>query len=257
MSWARQRLKILSYIGSLISINQVEMCREISPVSLQWRHNGRDSVSNHQPHDCLLNRLFRHRSKKTSKLRVTGLCARNSPVTDEFPAQMASNAENVSIWWRHHVAVTGSTLNFIHACCFACCRRVSLSLSCDLWRRPWSGTWSSGKLPPRFPRRVIVTWLRLVPCRPIVSAVFGDCLLSNCTRPKARDIFWSFVFSLFSVGVFGDFLTAPSRMWPFKAILGLALMGVAIFLMCLFLFHREVFVTRRIGATSATHLDCL
>ena len=26
----------------------------------------------------------------------------NSPVTGEFPAQMASNAENVSIWWRHH-----------------------------------------------------------------------------------------------------------------------------------------------------------
>ena len=31
------------------------------------------------------------------------LPAGNSPVTDEFPAQMASNAENVSIWWRHHV----------------------------------------------------------------------------------------------------------------------------------------------------------
>ena len=41
--------------------------------------------------------------KKTSKLRVTGLCVWNSPVTGEFPAQMASNAENVSIWWRHHV----------------------------------------------------------------------------------------------------------------------------------------------------------
>ena len=41
--------------------------------SLQWRHNGRDGVSNHQPHDCLLNRLFKRRSKKTSKLRVTGL----------------------------------------------------------------------------------------------------------------------------------------------------------------------------------------
>ena len=26
----------------------------------------------------------------------------NSPVTGEFPAQMASNADNVSIWWRHH-----------------------------------------------------------------------------------------------------------------------------------------------------------
>ena len=40
--------------------------------------------------------------KKISKLRVTGLCAGNSLVTGEFLAQMASNAENVSIWWRHH-----------------------------------------------------------------------------------------------------------------------------------------------------------
>ena len=73
--------------------------------SLQWRHHGRDGVSNHQPHHHLLNRLFRRRSKKASKLRVTGLCAGNSPVTGEFPAQMVSkisNAENVSIWWRHH-----------------------------------------------------------------------------------------------------------------------------------------------------------
>ena len=36
--------------------------------------NGRDSVSNHQPYDCLLNRSFRRRWKKTSKLHVTGLC---------------------------------------------------------------------------------------------------------------------------------------------------------------------------------------
>ena len=71
-------------------------------VALQWRHNGRDSVPNHQPHDCLLNRLFRRISEKTSKLRVTGLCAGNSPRIGEFPAQMASNADNVSIWWRHH-----------------------------------------------------------------------------------------------------------------------------------------------------------
>ena len=70
--------------------------------TLHWRHNGHDSVSNHQPYDCLLNCLFRRRSKIISKLRVTGLCAGNSPETGEFPAQMASNAENVSIWWRHH-----------------------------------------------------------------------------------------------------------------------------------------------------------
>ena len=68
---------------------------------LQWRHSGRDSVANHQPHDCLLNHLLRRRSKKTSKLRVAGLCEGNSPGTGEFPAQMSNNAENVSIWWRH------------------------------------------------------------------------------------------------------------------------------------------------------------
>ena len=76
------------------------------PLPLQWRHNEHDSVSNHQPHDCLLNRLFRRRSKKTSKLRVTGLCAGNSPGTNEFPAQMVSNAESVCIWWRHHAIKT-------------------------------------------------------------------------------------------------------------------------------------------------------
>ena len=47
--------------------------------SLHWRHDDHDGVSNHQPHGCLLNRLFGRRSKKTSKLRVTGLCAGNSP----------------------------------------------------------------------------------------------------------------------------------------------------------------------------------
>ena len=71
--------------------------------SLRWRHNGRDAVSNHQPRDCLLNRLFRRRSKKTSTLRATGLCSGNSPATGEFPAQMASNAEKASISWRHYV----------------------------------------------------------------------------------------------------------------------------------------------------------
>ena len=68
-----------------------------SPVALYpylLRHNGHNGVSNHQPHHGLLNSLFTHRSKKTSKLRVHGLC--------EFHSQMASNAEIVSIWWHHH-----------------------------------------------------------------------------------------------------------------------------------------------------------
>ena len=74
----------------------------ITSVTLQWRHIEHDSVWKHQPHHCLLSRLFRHRSKQTSKLSVTGLCEGNSPVTGEFPAQRASNAEKVSICWRHH-----------------------------------------------------------------------------------------------------------------------------------------------------------
>ena len=70
--------------------------------SLQWSHNERDGVPNHRRLYCLINRLFRRRSKKAPR---HGLCARNSPVTGEFPAQVASNAENVSIWWRHHVTM--------------------------------------------------------------------------------------------------------------------------------------------------------
>ena len=65
----------------------------------QWNH------PNHEPHDCLLGRLFRRRKMKTSKLRVTGLCEGNSSVTGEFSAQRASSAENISVWWRHHVQI--------------------------------------------------------------------------------------------------------------------------------------------------------
>ena len=54
-------------------------------VSLQWRHNGRYGISHQQPYNCLFNRLFRRRSKKTSKLRVTGLFAGNSSVTVNSP----------------------------------------------------------------------------------------------------------------------------------------------------------------------------
>ena len=82
-------------------------------VPLRWRHNELDGVSDHQPHDCLLNCLFGRRSKKTSKLCVTGLCAGNSPGTGEFPAQRASNAENVSIWWRHHAKFYGTVYTLI------------------------------------------------------------------------------------------------------------------------------------------------
>ena len=95
----RMLISLWNMTGILAAL--LSMCLWIIS-TLRWRHNDQAGVSNHQPHGCLLNRLFRRKSKKTSKLRVTGLCAGNSPGTGEFPAQMASYAENVSIWWRHH-----------------------------------------------------------------------------------------------------------------------------------------------------------
>ena len=100
-------------INMYICIEHVYIIRGVSK-PLHWRHNGHDGISNHQLFDCLLNRLFGCRSKKTSKLRVTGFCVGNSPGTGEFPAQMASNAERVSIWWRHHA------LYDFFACCGSC-----------------------------------------------------------------------------------------------------------------------------------------
>ena len=106
MVWC-MRCQFQCIVGASIFSISHEMCAKFCCVhfSLQWRQNGCDSISNHETHDCLLNGLFKRWSKKTWKLRVTGLCVGNSPGTGEFPAQMASNAENVSIWWLHHVVV--------------------------------------------------------------------------------------------------------------------------------------------------------
>ena len=101
-SKTQQTILILECVSkSRLVKGHVGYCKTLT--ALHWRHNERDGVSNHQPHDCLLNCLFRLWSKKPSKSRVTGLWAGNSPMTGEFPAQRASNAENVSIWGRHHM----------------------------------------------------------------------------------------------------------------------------------------------------------
>ena len=109
---------------------------------LRWRHNEQDGVSIHQPHECLLKRLFRHRSNKTSKLRVTVLCEGNSPVTGEFLAQRASNAENVSIWWRHHVFTHHLSFVSGHALC-----NVSISVNENS-----TGHITSFNYPENYPR---------------------------------------------------------------------------------------------------------
>ena len=74
------------------------------PIALRWRHNEHDGIWNHQRHGCLLNRLFRRKSKKTSKLRVTSLCEGNSLGTGEFPAQMAKCFHLMTSSWAHRVS---------------------------------------------------------------------------------------------------------------------------------------------------------
>ena len=121
-----------------VAMSSVPLCSEVPRqllwlrFSLLWRHNERDSVSNRRLY-CLHNRLFRRWSKKTLKLRVTCFCEGNSPGTGEFPAQRASNAENVSIWWRHHVIPS-------HVCLV-----TAIHLKVGYRKMETKGIWSSNK----------------------------------------------------------------------------------------------------------------
>ena len=69
--------EICALVVFLVLFSSTCTCRWPERSTLwQWRHNEPDGVSNHQPHNCLPNRLFRHRSKKTSK--------RHWPLCGEF-----------------------------------------------------------------------------------------------------------------------------------------------------------------------------
>ena len=142
-------------------------CRIRGLTSLQWYHNGRDGVSNHQPPDCLLNRLLRRRSKKTSKLRVTGLCAGNSPGTGEFHAEMTSNAENVSIWWRHHVrGFNQSAISFLETVTIISLQRyeggmvleTKTQLSCQIFLELFCLKIYNVAIYHRVPSSLVSTW---------------------------------------------------------------------------------------------------
>ena len=101
IQWCTRPLGCLDCVDSLyLTATGVETRHWM--LELQWRHNERDGVSTHRLLGSLLNRLFGSRSKKKLKLRVTGLCEGNSPVTGGFPSWRASNTENISIWWHHH-----------------------------------------------------------------------------------------------------------------------------------------------------------
>ena len=100
------RFGFVSVISSFLGVHVI-----FPHISLQWRHNECDGVSNHRRLDYLLSRLFRCIFKKTSKLCVTGLCEEKPPVTDGFPLQRTSNAENIFSWRRSScikISLTGA-----------------------------------------------------------------------------------------------------------------------------------------------------
>ena len=90
--------------------NSLETFCDVATIITVMSYNVRDSVSNLRRLDCLFNRLFSRRSKKSSELRITCLCDGNPPVTGGFPSQRASNAENISIWWCHYDFNLGDVL---------------------------------------------------------------------------------------------------------------------------------------------------
>ena len=71
---------------------------EIGVTVIQWRHNDRDGVPNHQPPDCLLNRLFQAQIKENIKAPRHRLLWGEFTGDQWIPAQRASNAENDPIW---------------------------------------------------------------------------------------------------------------------------------------------------------------
>ena len=99
------------------------------PLPLQWRHNGHDGISNHQPHDCLLNRLFRRRSKKTSNsalpvfVRGSHWSAVKSPhkgpltwkmftFYDAIMASVVWSCHSILDWYCQSVSMNQQSVNF-------------------------------------------------------------------------------------------------------------------------------------------------
>ena len=113
--------------------------------TLHWCHNEHDGISYYQPYDCLLNRLFWRRSKKTAKLHITGFCEGNSLVTGEFPTQRASKVETASIWWRPFEIPHKISYQYIERCAFY--SQVKINELLDLrtckhfWKVPSTALW--------------------------------------------------------------------------------------------------------------------
>ena len=143
-----------NYSGWLTEHGLIPLC------SLQWRHNDHNGVSNHQPHRCLLNGLFRRRSKKTSKLRVTGLCVGNSPGPVNSPHKgpvtwkmFPFDDAIMCMGHRAHVRNLTNHLNSIHHIC----------LIQPIFQGNYSGWLSEhGRIPLSCPGTLVVTCVAIL-----------------------------------------------------------------------------------------------
>ena len=133
----------LGFLGCISLYGQCK--RHVRYILLQWRHNGRDGVSNHRRLDCLHNSLFRSRSKKTSKLYTTGLCEGNSPMTSSC------------------LVICAGLIYEMY-----CCGYVSPVLKKDnlVWPRPvksvsilWSVAFTMPARPVKFTRYCFTQWI--------------------------------------------------------------------------------------------------
>ena len=132
--------------------------------ALQWRYNEHDGVSNHQRLDCLPNRLLKRRSNETSKLRVTGLCEGNLPLTVEFPAQRVTRKmfpfDDVIMWILGSEPIPPAPLIFqvcnllkpwLHKECRVCIWLSSTQLICrdtgGIWMWLTGTSWKSEMAP--------------------------------------------------------------------------------------------------------------
>ena len=160
------RSQEFAFVDYLWKINQstylsCRMSRHIhwfSLRTLQWRHNKRDGVSNHRRLDCLLNRLSMRRSRKTSMLRVTGLCEGNSRVTVNSPHKWPVTRKNPL--FHHAVRLHLQSLYLMTYALIA----HDLPLYILAWHQPWS--MGSGNSP--------------------CSSLVGDYLLSVLVKLQAK-----------------------------------------------------------------------
>ena len=76
--WYTSQIYIFHALHCWFLLSNYRLRARCRGCALQWRHNDRDGVSNHQHHDCLLNRLFNEQIKENIK------ATRHCPFVREF-----------------------------------------------------------------------------------------------------------------------------------------------------------------------------